>query len=245
MEKDNTSSTNGGGRVHIILGFVVFLLLLQVILSTFLINRVNSIDSTVSQLKDENRSLQAALNPNNELDLPSYVENVSIDDDPSIGTQGAPITIVEFADYQCPYCSQMVSQVEDLLSDYEGQILFVYRDFPLEDIHADAFKAAEAANCANDQDKYWEMHNLLFANQAKLDIESVRDYAASLGLNLENFDACLSSDKYVEEIRNDISDGLSYQVRGTPTYFVNGYRVPGASIELLTNAIENALDREG
>lgn len=213
---------------------IIILLLSQVLLSVALILKLDRLDQRV---------LAGLNNQIAQNDSPSFIGDVSIDDDPRLGTSGAIITIIEFSDYECPFCADATGSIDRILSEYEGKILFVYRDFPLEHIHPNAFQAAETAHCAGDQNKYWEMHSLLFANQTQLDIDSLKKYASELGLNLSQFDKCLDSHKYQEEIRRDIADGLKYQVNGTPTFFINGYRVVGGSYEQLKSTIDLLLNK--
>jgi protein-disulfide isomerase len=153
---------------------------------------------------------------------------VSVDDDPAWGPIDAPVTIVQFGDYQCPYCKQFHDETLPQISEtYEGQIRFVYRDFPLAQ-HPDAQKAAEASECADDQERFWDYHDLLWANQLELDVDSLKAYAAQLGLDTATFDDCLDSGANAEEVQNDYDDGVSYGVPGTPTFFINGIMVVGA-----------------
>lgn len=153
---------------------------------------------------------------------------VSVDDDPAWGPPDAPVTIVEFGDYQCPYCKQFYDETLPQISEtYESQIRFVFRDFPLA-IHPDAQKAAEASECADDQERFWDYHDLLWANQSALDVDSLKAYAAQLGLDTATFDECLDSGANAEEVQNDYDDGVSYGVTGTPAFFINGIMVAGA-----------------
>ena len=163
---------------------------------------------------------------------------------PSIGPDDAPITIVEFSDYQCPYCYRWHIDVYDtLLTAYPDQIKFVYRNFPLS-FHQNAFPSAEAALCAGDQKAYWEFHNVLFDNQALLnnqtgmvlDQENYNQFATDLGLDVTTFEECMISHTYQQSILDDISYAASLPndsngeaaVGGTPTFFVNGHRLGGA-----------------
>lgn len=130
--------------------------------------------------------------------------------------------------------------MREVLEKYEGQVRLVYRDFPLTQIHPQALPAALAAECAHEQGKFWEYHDLLFANQAQLDEPSLRDYAAQVGLDTGSFDECLSSQKYLEEVQKDYSDGASYGVSGTPAFFVNGHLISGA---MPLAAFEQAVDQ--
>lgn len=120
----------------------------------------------------------------------------------------------------------------------------MFRDLPLDHIHPDALKAAEAANCAGDQNKYWDMHALLFANQAHLDMSNLNNYAVQLNIDLTRFNDCLGNEKYVDEIRHDVAQAQEYRVNRTPTFFINGWRVVGADPAILRATLEDSL-REG
>lgn len=177
--------------------------------------------------------------------------NVSADDDPSIGPADAPVTIIEFSDYQCPFCKRFRDQTLDqLLKTYEGKVRFVYRDFPLNGIHAAAQQAAEAAECADDQGQFWAMHDVIFNNQSALAKASGTDlfkvYAAKLKLDIEKFSACLDSGKYASEVQHDLEDGIAYGVTGTPAFFINGQLISGAvPLATLAEVIEKALQNRG
>jgi protein-disulfide isomerase len=161
---------------------------------------------------------------------PSAVK-VSVDDDAVLGKEDAPVTIIEFSDYQCPFCGRHFTQTyPQLKKDYvdTGKIKIVFRDFPLNSIHPQAQKAAEAAECAGEQGKYWEMHDKLFENQGALDVASLKSYAQTLGLNTADFNSCLDSGKMASEVAKDLSDGQSYGVQGTPAFFVEGKLISGA-----------------
>ena len=136
---------------------------------------------------------------------------------------------MEFSDFQCPYCARFFLQTyPQIRQEYEGKIKFVYRDFPLTTIHANAEKAAEATECADEQGKYWEYHDLLWTKQEALDVSSLKSYAAGLGLDTAAFDECLDSGKYASEVEKNLQDGVSYGVQGTPAFLINGLLVPGA-----------------
>jgi len=155
--------------------------------------------------------------------------NVSLDDDPAVGPADAPITIVEFSDYQCPYCQRWHEETFQALMDaYPGQIHFVYRDFPLYSLHPQAEPAAVAANCANEQGKFWNYHDLLFSKKFDLGKEAYLAYAEELGLDKNAFETCLSSDKYVAEVSADYTSAGELGVNSTPTFFVNGIALVGA-----------------
>lgn len=169
---------------------------------------------------------------------------VSVDDDPAWGPANAPVTIVEFSDYQCPYCKLFYDEtLPQIRQTYEGQIRFVYRDFPLARIHPHSQKAAEASECADDQGRFWNYHDLLWANQTALDVDSLKAYAAQLGLDAATFDDCLDSGKNAQEVQNDYSDGVSYGVTGTPTFFINDVELKGANpFSVFQQAIEPLLE---
>jgi protein-disulfide isomerase len=160
---------------------------------------------------------------------PVRLDNVETDGDPQIGPNNAKVTIVEFSDFQCPYCQRFRNDTFDALFEaYGDDIRFVYRDFPLSSLHPQAQKAAEAAECANDQGKFWEMHDLLYENIAILSEDLYLELADELKLDTEQFADCLDSDKYADEVAADQQDGASYGVSGTPTFFINGWKLVGA-----------------
>jgi protein-disulfide isomerase len=167
----------------------------------------------------------------------------SVDDDPGRGPNDATVTIIEFADFQCPYCARFDAEtLPQILENYGDRIRFVYRDFPLTSLHEYALKAAEASECAHDQGAYWEYHDLLFQNQSALDEASLKNYAASLGLDTAAFDQCLDSDSKKSEVQKDYQDGIAAGVQGTPAFFVNGELISGAQpYAVLQSAIEAAL----
>lgn len=161
--------------------------------------------------------------------LPQPTPNEAlVDDDAFLGPDDAKVVIVEFSDYQCPACKGAEERVKQMLTEFEGKIKFVYRDFPLTSIHPFAFRAAEASECAEDQGKFWEMHDILFQNQHALDLDSINGYAQTMGLDLEQFNECMDSRKYVGEISKDREDGRVAGVNSTPTFFINGQKYVGA-----------------
>src|SRR5713226_1342806 len=143
------------------------------------------------------------------------------------GSPKAPVVIVEFSDFQCPYCRSVQPTLKSLLAKYEGRVSLAYRDLPLRDIHPQAELAAEASRCAGEQGKFWEYHDLLFANQNKLDRPGLLGLAHDLKLDEKQFDSCLSSGKYAAQIEQDRQLGLRAGVAGTPGFFVNGSLLSG------------------
>ncbi len=169
---------------------------------------------------------------------------VSIDDDEVKGNIEAPVTLVEFSDYECPACYKFFKTVYSKIdNDYirTGKIRYVLRDFPLS-MHKNALEAANAAECASEQGRFWEMHDKLFDNQKNLDISSLKSYAGNLGLDTRLFNDCIDSKKFNYEIQNDILDGTSYGVRATPTVFVNGIKLEGPSYEAIKTIIDLELE---
>lgn len=154
--------------------------------------------------------------------------NVSTDGDPSIGPSDAPITIVEFSDYQCPYCQAWYQQTFDkLMASYPGKILFVYRDLPLPG-HPESLPAAEAANCAGEQGAYWKFHNDLFSGQYSLGRAAYEQYASDLGLDTSAFSTCLDDHRYQAEVKADSADAVRLGLNGTPSFVINGQILVGA-----------------
>jgi protein-disulfide isomerase len=162
----------------------------------------------------------------------------------SRGDLNAPVTIVEFTDFQCSACGAMYPIIEDTLKPYGNRVHFVIRNFPLTSLHANAFRAAQAAAAANAQGKFWEYIDYLFKNQNSLDDDSLKKYATQTGLDRKRFDAELESGKYDEQIRRDIEDGETYGVEATPTIFINGVVLTDFSADGLHAAIEEANKRQ-
>ena len=148
---------------------------------------------------------------------------LSLADAPVKGKPNAPVTLVEFTDYECGFCSRHVKETfPQIEHDYieTGKVKYVFRNFPLESIHKQSFKAHEAATCAAEQGKFWEMHGRLFANQTALTPPQLIGYAQALGLNAAQFQACFDADRHAAQIRKDISEGEKAGVTGTPTFFL-------------------------
>jgi protein-disulfide isomerase len=167
------------------------------------------------------------------------IQNISVDDDPARGDANASVTVVEFTDFQCPACAAMHPILEDVLKSYGNKVRFVVRDFPLNQ-HEHARKAAEAANAANAQGKFFEYITLLFKNQKALDVPSLKKYASELGLDRARFDAALDRGAYAAEVNKDVTDGEMYGIGSTPTIFVNGVQLRTLSTEGLRAAIDRA-----
>ena len=166
---------------------------------------------------------------------PKIPMKISADDDPVIGNPDAPITIIEFTDFQCPFCARFHTQTLPLIfEEYieQGKVKLVVRDFPIQSIHPNAVPAAVASECANEQGKVKEMHDMLFYNQNQWSGQETADalslfsqYATEIQLDQEIFDSCLTSGKYIEEIENDLNDGREYGVSGTPGFFIGNDQI--------------------
>ena len=154
---------------------------------------------------------------------------VTTDDDPAVGPIDAPITIIEFGDFECPFCKLFHDEVYSaLMAAYPDQIRFVFRDYAITAVHPHAQSAAEAANCANEQGKYWEYHDGLYVRQSDLGTELYAELSGSLGLDHNKFVECLNLGRYANEVRKDYGDAVNLGIRGTPTFFINGRPLVGA-----------------
>jgi len=170
------------------------------------------------------------------------VYDVATADDPSIGPAGAPLTIVEFADFECPYCRRSFPIIRSLVNTYGDQVRYQFRDFPLVDIHSSARLAAQAGECAHKQGSFWAFHDKLFQNQERLTRQDLVRYANQTGLDVALFESCLDGDASLQEISQDFNDGREAGVLGTPTWFINGIRVAGViPEEAFTSIIEEIL----
>ncbi|PKN95460.1 MAG: hypothetical protein CVU44_01895 [Chloroflexi bacterium HGW-Chloroflexi-6] len=155
--------------------------------------------------------------------------DIPVDDDPVLGPDDAPITLVAFSDYQCPYCKKWHDDAfERLMKEYEGKIRFVYRDFPLNSIHPQAEPAAQAANCANEQGAYWEYHTALFSYKYDFGEQAFEQYAIDLGLDEAALMECFRSGRYAGEVDADLQFAAEFGIQSTPTFFLNGIAIVGA-----------------
>jgi protein-disulfide isomerase len=176
---------------------------------------------------------------------PSKAYELPVGASPVLGPQDAPVTIVEFSDYQCPFCARSEPLIKDVMKEYPDKVRFVYKHLPLVSIHSNAMGAAQAAVAAGKQGKFWEMHDLLFANQRALQTDKLKDYAKDLRLDVAKFEADMSSDEVKSVIRDDMGLSQKVGVRGTPTIFVNGKLVENRSVDGFKQMIDPLLPKKG
>jgi protein-disulfide isomerase len=168
-------------------------------------------------------------------------------DAPALGKKDAPITLVEFSDFQCPYCQRMAPVIKEVQQKYGDKVRIVYRQYPIPSLHPFALKAAEASLCANEQGKFWEMHDAMFADQKKLSVSDLKQTAQRLGMSDKKFNSCIDSGRYAEQVQNDSKEALRSGVTGTPAVFLNGIIVDGGSVpfSVVETAIQKELARSG
>ena len=172
---------------------------------------------------------------------PAPVYQIAVDDQPMRGNPNAGVTLIAFSDFECAACAQTHEMLNRLSTEYGNNLRFVMRDYPLEQ-HTHAFQAAEAAEAAREQGKFWEYAALLLHNQKALEVDKLKEYASQLQLDRTKFDAALDSRKFRDKVAHDVEEGNRLGINGTPTFFVNGRRVPEISYEALKAAIDAAIN---
>jgi protein-disulfide isomerase len=177
---------------------------------------------------------------------PIYRAGVGVEGAPIRGSAQAPVTIVEFSDFHCPYCRQVQPTLTRLLSDYGDRVKLAYRDFPIDQLHPSARRASEAARCANEQGKFWEYHDKLYLGGADTSPEKLRALAQETGMNVSVFEQCFASGKHQSGVDKDIAQGADLGVTGTPSFFINGRALSGAQpYESFVGIINDELARSG
>ena len=168
------------------------------------------------------------------------------EDDPAWGPEDATVTIEEFSDFQCPYCHRFATETLPKIKEaYGDQVRYIFRDYPLTAIHPFAQKAAEAGQCAHEQDVFWEFHDVLFDNQEALSLDDLKRYAGDVGADTGKFNDCLDSGKYSREVLLDLQEGRQSGVNGTPAFLINGMMLSGAQpFEQFQQVIDQALALE-
>ncbi|MFW0838090.1 MAG: DsbA family protein [Candidatus Komeilibacteria bacterium] len=146
---------------------------------------------------------------------------------PILGDPNSLISIMAFSDFQCPFCKEGMPIIEKVIQDYGGVVSLIYRHFPIAELHPQAYAAAVASTCANEQDKFWQYHDLLFKNQDDLSEDNLFSLARQMNIDMTQFNQCYSSEKYAYQIRKDLADGADSGLQGTPTFFINGQMVSG------------------
>ncbi len=164
---------------------------------------------------------------------------------PAKGPENAPVTVVEFSDFECPYCARLAPTMDQVVSTYGDKVRVVFRQFPL-NFHPHAQKAAEASLCANEQGKFWELHDAMFQNQQQIAVDNLKAKAAELGLDAEQFNSCVDNGKYAAQVATDLQQGSQAGVSGTPALFVNGRFINGAvPFADIAKVIDDELKRKG
>lgn len=194
----------------------------------------SEIEKAVKELKELARGGRSAPAP-----APLAPENIllAIDDDPVKGDRKARVVLVEFSDFQCPYCARFVREtLPEIDKNYikTGKLKYVFRDFPITSAHKDALKAAMAAGCALDQGKYWEMHDRLFENQTAFTVYNLTQNAEAIGLNKQTFQQCLNNNEYATEVQSDFADGTKAGVNQTPFFFLGLTEPNSPKVKVLT-----------
>jgi protein-disulfide isomerase len=264
--EDNEFNQNNNSKISmkkstfngLILGLVLVIGIAAFFAGSYITN-MNSDQISEKDLNDAIAKLELKILQNQlPTKQPQSIVKISADNDPIIGDPNAPITIIEFSDFQCPFCARFHIQTLPLiLEEYieQGKVKLVFRDFPIQSIHPNALPASVAAECANEQGKFKEMHDMLFDNQNEWNkqdtvdaLSSFSQYATNIQLEQDTFDSCLTNGKYIEEIKKDLNDGKNYGVSGTPGFFVGndeiGYvELKGAQpFEIFKKIIDEQLD---
>jgi len=172
---------------------------------------------------------------------PNKVYTIPLSSSAMKGPKDAKVTIVEFSDFQCPFCSQAAALVPDVLKAYPEKVNFVYKQFPLTSIHPFALGASKAALAAQKQGKFWEMHDMMFANNRELGVDKLKEYAGKIGLDVAKFEADMNSPEVAKQIEQEQAEARNADVQGTPTFFVGGKRLQNRSIDGFKQMIDAAL----
>jgi protein-disulfide isomerase len=197
--------------------------------------KLTNLEKKIEELSGRPRAMQRSqIDPNKVYDIPAG-------DSPFKGPANAPVVLTEFADFQCPFCGQVPSLMDQVLKAYPKEVKFVYKEFPLTSIHRNALNAARAAVSAQKQGKFWEMYAKLFANQRALSPDNLKQYAQAIGLDVDKFEKDMASPEVQKQIDDDVKLAQEVQVRGTPTLFLNGKRVMNRSFEGIKEMIDLAL----
>ncbi len=216
---------------------IVFLFLIGLFIALFLWKFVEALitlrygDSTEKQALQERAGASFTLSP--ELNAKKSATNSAIEatqlvrtHNPVVGTNTAPIHLVAFIDFECPYCQKSYPVLKEIMEQYDGVVQVIFKHFPLQTLHPDSVKAAIASTCAQEQGKFWEYFDILF-EQKKFDANSLMTFAETLELNTESFLLCVNAEKYKQNIAQDLQDGLTIGIRGTPTFILEDQKIEG------------------
>jgi protein-disulfide isomerase len=235
QSNDETISVKKSTFKGLVIGLIVIIGIAAFFAGSYMSN-LNSDQVSKEELQDAISKLELKiLQKQLPTTQPTAPVRISADNDPIIGNPDAKITIIEFSDFQCPFCARFHTQTLPLILDEyieQGKVKLVFRDFPIQSIHPNALPASVAAECANEQGKFREMHDKLFDNQNQWNRQETVDalslfsqYATEMNLDQETFDSCLTNGKYIKEIQKDLEDGQNYGVSGTPGFFVGNDQI--------------------
>ncbi len=200
----------------------------------------------LQQQKDQNARNAFFTDLKNKYKVETFISEprieIATEGHPAKGPASAPVTIVEFSDFECPFCKNVVPTLEQVTQKYGDQVRLVFRQFPLSSIHPNAQKAAEAALCANEQGKFWEMHDAMFKDQKALEVSALKVTAGNIGVDKAKFDQCLDSGRFASRVKEDERAGALAGVSGTPALFINGRALSGAvPFETMAQLIDEEL----
>lgn len=196
---------------------------------------LNAVKTDLEAIKKQLGEMQKQLAQRQARPTPARPVTMSVGDGPALGNAAAPITIIEFSDYQCPFCKQhFTNTLSALKADYidAGKVRYEFRDFPLDSIHPFARKAAEAAHCAGDQGKFWDMHDVMFNNQGVLMQDNLKGFARDMQLDVEAFNACLDGGKHANRVEADVAAGSAAGITGTPGFFIGKTKPDGTMVAI-------------
>jgi protein-disulfide isomerase len=205
--------------------------------------KINTIEGKINNVEQNQKEMMKFFKPRKPSVDYNKVHNIPIGKSKIRGNEKAPVTIVEFSDFQCPYCSKLQPTLKQVLDAYPDKVRLVFKDFPLS-FHKQAMNAARASHAAGEQGKYWEMHDLVFENYNKLTEDMFKEFAEKLKLDITKFTADYKSNKYDNQIQQDMNLGKSIGVSGTPTLFLNGKRMSGRSFNDFKTSIEGYLKKK-
>lgn len=210
--------------------------------------RQQIVDFLVERKREERRKefvdgLRAKYEVDDRMDHFRY--EIAADGHPQIGKEDASVVLVEWSDFECPFCTRMNDSLTTLMTKYEGKVRRVFRQFPLRSIHPNAQGAAEASLCADEQGKFWDMHARLFEQPRELGPDALRLKGEEIGLDMKKFESCLDSRRFSDKVQSDLDEGRAVGVSGTPALYINGRPVRAGTPEQISEVIEEELKRQG